>query len=204
LKKYYINQLNESELNKKLKIVFKILVLIPMLYFLSIGCIYLWVLNKWEENLTEEDFKNFSEKINESENLSEQFYKAYALVYDIDQNSTTLGFLFSLTWSFGENSCPCVEVSYPMITNKYERWSLGLKLDKVVSPKKCLDYYLQNFDFLNNAIGIHNASEIYFGKNSKDLTEDEYLKLAIMTLNPALYNPLSNADKLETKFLEYK
>jgi hypothetical protein len=204
LKKYYINQLNESELNKKLKIVFKILVLIPMLYFLSIGCIYLWVLNKWEENLTEEDFKNFSEKINESENLPEQFYKAYAIVYENDQNSTTLGLLFSLPWSFGKNSCPCVEVSYPMITNKYERWSLGLKLDKEVSPKKCLDYNLQNFDFLNNAIGIHNASEIYFGKNSIELTEDEYLKLAIMTLNPALYNPFSNSDKLETKFLEYK
>jgi hypothetical protein len=175
-----------------------------MLYFLSFGCIYLWVLNKWEKNLTEEDFKNFSKKISESENLPEQFYKAYTLVYGNDQNITTLGLLFSLPWTLGENSCPCVDVSYPIITDKYERWSLGLKLDNEVSPKKCLDYYLLNFDFLNNAIGIHNASEIYFGKNSIELTEDEYLKLSIMTLNPALYNPISNAEKLDAKLVEYK
>jgi penicillin-binding protein 1A len=51
--------------------------------------------------------------------------------------------------------------------------------------------YLNQFDFLYNAVGIENASRVYFNKRPKDLTKSEAATLIGLCKNPTLYNPYS-------------
>ena len=49
--------------------------------------------------------------------------------------------------------------------------------------------YLNQFDFLYNAVGIENAAKVYFNKRPKELKKEEAAMLVGMCKNPALYNP---------------
>ena len=49
--------------------------------------------------------------------------------------------------------------------------------------------YLNQFDFLYNAVGIENAAKVYFNKKPKDLAKEEAAMLIGMCKNPSLYNP---------------
>ena len=49
--------------------------------------------------------------------------------------------------------------------------------------------YLNQFDFLHNAVGIENAAKVYFNKKPIDLTKSEAAMLVGMCKNPSLYNP---------------
>ena len=82
--------------------------------------------------------------------------------------------------------------------------SVGLSLDKDVSPKKCLDFYLSRFDFLYSTIGIQNASKFYYQKDLEQLSDDEMFELSVMTLNPAFYNKIRRPDILKEKVEKVK
>ena len=49
--------------------------------------------------------------------------------------------------------------------------------------------YLNQFDFLYQAVGIHSASRIYFNTTPAELTLDQSAILVGMAKNPSLYNP---------------
>lgn len=49
--------------------------------------------------------------------------------------------------------------------------------------------YLNQFDFLYNAVGISSASRVYFNKDAEDLNPEEAAMLVGMCKNPGLYNP---------------
>jgi penicillin-binding protein 1A len=51
--------------------------------------------------------------------------------------------------------------------------------------------YLNQFDFLYNAVGISNASKVYFNKRPAELKKEEAAMLIGMCKNPDLYNPYS-------------
>jgi penicillin-binding protein 1A len=51
--------------------------------------------------------------------------------------------------------------------------------------------YLNQFDFLYNAVGIANAAKVYFNKRPADLKKEEAAMLIGMCKNPDLYNPYS-------------
>ncbi|HJW29411.1 MAG TPA: penicillin-binding transpeptidase domain-containing protein, partial [Saprospiraceae bacterium] len=53
---------------------------------------------------------------------------------------------------------------------------------------------LNKFNFIYGAYGISAASEIYFGKNQKDLRIEEAATLIGMLKNPALFNPVRRPD----------
>jgi penicillin-binding protein 1A len=54
-----------------------------------------------------------------------------------------------------------------------------------------MQMYFNQFDFLNNAVGIKSASYVYFGKNSpSELNLQEAALLVGMCKNPSYYNPL--------------
>jgi penicillin-binding protein 1A len=54
--------------------------------------------------------------------------------------------------------------------------------------------YLNKFNFIYGAYGVSAASEIYFGKNQKDLKIEEAATLIGMLKNPALFNPVRRPD----------
>ena len=49
--------------------------------------------------------------------------------------------------------------------------------------------YLNRFDWVNNAVGIKSAAQVYFNKKPIELTIEESATLVGMLKNPALYNP---------------
>ncbi len=68
-------------------------------------------------------------------------------------------------------------------------WMIAVKLERYYSKDEIVKMYLNQFDFLYNAVGIKSAANVYFGKDAKDLTVEEAAMLVGMVKNPSLYNP---------------
>lgn len=68
-------------------------------------------------------------------------------------------------------------------------WMIAVKLEKQYSKEEILKMYLNQFDFLYNAVGIKSAAFVYFGKEAKDLNIEEAATLVGMVKNPSYYNP---------------
>ena len=68
---------------------------------------------------------------------------------------------------------------------------IATRLEKRYTKKEIITMYLNQFDFLYNAVGIENASRVYFNKSAIDLTKGEAAMLVGMCKNPGLYNPYS-------------
>lgn len=75
------------------------------------------------------------------------------------------------------------------LMQKAKEWIISLRLERRYTKEEILAMYLNKFDFLNNAIGIEAASEIYFGKSQSDLTVEEAAVFVGMLKNPTIYNP---------------
>lgn len=73
-------------------------------------------------------------------------------------------------------------------------WVIAAKLEKYYTKEEIITLYLNKFDFVNNAVGIKSASEVYFSKQPKDLNIEESALLVGMLQNPSLYNP-NRADR---------
>lgn len=75
------------------------------------------------------------------------------------------------------------------LTQKLKEWIISIRLEKVYTKKEIITLYLNQFDFLYQAVGISSASRIYFNKEPIDLTLEEAAMLVGMAKNPSLYNP---------------
>ena len=69
-------------------------------------------------------------------------------------------------------------------------WMIAIKLERFYTKEEIINMYLNRFDFLNNAVGIKSASNIYFNKEPGNLNATEAATLIGMLKNPSLYNPL--------------
>ena len=85
----------------------------------------------------------------------------------------------------------------PRANNIFERamqkpieWVIATKLERLYSKDEILLMYLNQFDFLYNAVGIQSASQVYFSTTPKDLKLEEAAMLVGMCKNPSLYNPV--------------
>lgn len=74
-------------------------------------------------------------------------------------------------------------------------WMIAVKLERYYSKEEILKMYLNQFDFLYNAVGIKSAAHVYFGKAPKDLTIEEAATLVGMVKNPSYYNPLRHNER---------
>jgi len=66
---------------------------------------------------------------------------------------------------------------------------IATRLESRYTKEEIITMYLNQFDFLYNAVGIENASKVYFNKRPKNLLKQEAAMLIGMCKNPALYNP---------------
>ncbi len=74
-------------------------------------------------------------------------------------------------------------------------WMIAVKLERYYSKDEIIKMYLNQFDFLYNAVGIKSAAYVYFGKQPKDLTIEEAATLVGMVKNPAYYNPVRHNER---------
>ncbi len=74
-------------------------------------------------------------------------------------------------------------------------WMIAVKLERFYSKDEILKMYLNQFDFLYNAVGIKSAAFVYFGKDAKDLNIQEAAMLTGMVKNPSIYNPIRKPER---------
>lgn len=74
-------------------------------------------------------------------------------------------------------------------------WMIAIKLERMYSKEEIIKMYLNQFDFLYNAVGIRSAAQVYFGKDAKDLNLQEAATLVGMVQNPSYINPVRHPDR---------
>ena len=78
------------------------------------------------------------------------------------------------------------------IVQKSKEWIIAIRLEERYTKEEILTMYFNEYDFLNQAIGIESAANIYFDKAPSDLTITESAILVGMFKNSSLYNPVRN------------
>ncbi len=76
------------------------------------------------------------------------------------------------------------------IRQKFKEWIIAVQLEKAYTKDEILTMYLNRFDFINNAVGIKSATQVYFNTTPKDLRVEQAAMLIGMAKNPSLYNPI--------------
>ncbi|MDG1913836.1 MAG: transglycosylase domain-containing protein [Crocinitomix sp.] len=76
------------------------------------------------------------------------------------------------------------------LEQKFGENILAVRLEKHYTKEEIITMYLNNFDFLYNAVGISSASQVYFNKTPGSLNIEEAAMLVGMCKNPGMYNPL--------------
>ncbi len=74
-------------------------------------------------------------------------------------------------------------------------WMIAVKLERFYSKDEILKMYLNQFDFLYNAVGIKSAAKVYFNKEAKDLDIAEAATLVGMVKNPSYFNPVRHPER---------
>ena len=74
-------------------------------------------------------------------------------------------------------------------------WVIATQLERLYSKDEILLMYLNQFDFLYNAVGIQSASYVYFYTTPSDLQIEQAAMLVGMLKNPSLYNPIRHPQR---------
>lgn len=92
----------------------------------------------------------------------------------------------------------------PRASNIFERamqkpieWVIATELERLYSKDEILLMYLNQFDFLYNAVGIKSAAQVYFSTTPDKLKIEESAMLVGMCKNPSLYNPIRHPERAE-------
>ena len=90
----------------------------------------------------------------------------------------------------------------PKADNIFERalqkpieWVIAAQLERLYSKEEIIMMYLNQFDFLYNAVGIKQAAQVYFNTTPADLKIEQAAMLVGMCKNPALYNPIRRPER---------
>jgi membrane peptidoglycan carboxypeptidase len=92
----------------------------------------------------------------------------------------------TITQQYIKNTFLSSEKSY---IRKLKELILAVQLEQAYPKEKILELYLNKIPYGNNAYGVEKASQIYFGKNAKDLDLAEASVLASLPKAPSYYNP---------------
>ena len=97
--------------------------------------------------------------------------------------------------SIGGNSGGRVGRMFRRLNEKVRENIIATRLEKRFTKEEIITMYLNQFDFLYNAVGIENAAKVYFNKKPINLTREEAAMLVGMCKNPSLFNPYSHKIK---------
>jgi penicillin-binding protein 1A len=82
-----------------------------------------------------------------------------------------------------------------LINRKIKEWIIAVKLEREYTKEEIVTLYLNKFDFVNNAVGIKSAAEIYFNTIPDSLKLEQAAVLVGMAKNPSYYNPNRFAER---------
>ncbi|MEK7609898.1 MAG: transglycosylase domain-containing protein [Patescibacteria group bacterium] len=86
------------------------------------------------------------------------------------------------------------------ITRKIKEWVIAIKLTKIMSKDQILETYLNDTSYGGTIFGVEEASRIFFGKSSKDVTLAQAAYLAAIPQAPTYYSPYgTHRDALDAR-----
>ena len=83
------------------------------------------------------------------------------------------------------------------LLQKPKEWIIAARLERFYTKGEILALYLNRYDFLNQAVGIKSAVNIYFDKEVMELDVHEAAMLVGMLKNSSLYNPLRRPESVQ-------
>lgn len=87
---------------------------------------------------------------------------------------------------------PSIVRSARLVAAKFKEWHTAVKLERSYTKEEIMTMYLNVFDFIHNAVGIHSAAKIYFNTTPDSLNIEQSALLVGMLKNSVAYNPLRN------------
>lgn len=84
------------------------------------------------------------------------------------------------------------------IWQKLREWVIACRLERLYTKDEIIALYLNQYDFLNQAVGVKSAAHIYFNTSPDSLNVEQSAMLVGMLKNSSLFNPLKR-DSLVTK-----
>ncbi|MDE6160998.1 MAG: penicillin-binding protein, partial [Muribaculaceae bacterium] len=74
-------------------------------------------------------------------------------------------------------------------------WMIAIKLERFYSKEEIIKMYLNQFDFLYNAVGIKSAAKVYFDTTPDRLNIEQAALLTGMVKNPSYFNPVRHPER---------
>lgn len=90
---------------------------------------------------------------------------------------------------------PTASSTLQRLLQKPNEWVIAAKLERLYSKDEIIVMYLNQFDFLYNAVGIKSAAQVYFGTTPANLTLEQAALLTGMCKNPSYYNPIRHEER---------
>lgn len=80
--------------------------------------------------------------------------------------------------------------AFELAIRKFREWVIAVRLEKSYTKEEIMTMYLNKYDFLNLAVGISSAAEIYFQVPLDSLRVEQAAMLVGMAKNSSYYNPV--------------
>lgn len=77
-----------------------------------------------------------------------------------------------------------------LVLRKFKEWIIAVKLERSYTKEEILLMYLNKYDYLNNAVGIKSAAQVYFSIPPDSLQLHQSAMLVGMAKNSSLFNPV--------------
>lgn len=81
------------------------------------------------------------------------------------------------------------------VFQKFQEWIIAVRIERQYSKEEIITMYLNKFDWVNNAVGIKSAANVYFNQSPDSLKIEQAAMLVGMCKNPSLYNPLRRPER---------
>ena len=89
--------------------------------------------------------------------------------------------------------------TFERLLQKPIEWVIAIKLERNFTKEEIVMMYLNQFDFLHNAVGIKTAANTYFSKEPSDLTLEEAAMLIGLCKNPSYFNPVRHEQRCQER-----
>ncbi|HSH19418.1 MAG TPA: transglycosylase domain-containing protein, partial [Draconibacterium sp.] len=77
-----------------------------------------------------------------------------------------------------------------LVLRKFKEWVIAVKLERSYTKEEIILMYLNKYDYLNNAVGIKSAAQVYFSMPPDSLKLHQSAMLVGMAKNSSLFNPV--------------
>lgn len=86
------------------------------------------------------------------------------------------------------------EKKFEIVFRKFREWVIAVKLERSYTKEEIMTMYFNKFDFLNLAVGVKSAANVYFNTSPDSLKIEQAAMLVGMAKNPSYFNPLRRAE----------